>query len=93
MWIAYAATSEAARELTSRLLAEREGEIVWVAWEMSATWIEALTPTDIALARRRMREERDDAGAILLALISQDCGDEVAVLLMWWMATTGEVSA
>lgn len=51
MWIAYAPNAETARELASRLLAEREGEIVWSPWEMAATWIEPLTPPDDACTR------------------------------------------
>lgn len=51
MWIAYAPNAETARELASRLLAEREGEIVWSPWEMAATWIEPLTPADDACTR------------------------------------------
>ena len=51
MWLAYAPNAETARELASRLLAEREGEIVWSPWEMAATWIEPLTPADDACTR------------------------------------------
>ena len=40
MWFAYATTEEARRELAARLLAERQAPIVWVYWEMSATWVE-----------------------------------------------------
>lgn len=40
MWFAYAKSEEAARELERNLLARHVGPIVWVAWEMSATWVE-----------------------------------------------------
>lgn len=40
MWLAYAKSEEAARELVRDMLSRRVGPIVWVAWEMSATWVE-----------------------------------------------------
>lgn len=51
MWLAYAKNETAARELVRDMLSRHVGPIVWVAWEMSATWIETLTPPDDACTR------------------------------------------
>ena len=40
MWFAYAKNETEARDLVRDMLSRHVGPIVWVAWEMSATWVE-----------------------------------------------------
>lgn len=52
MWIAYAKNEAAARELERDMLSRHVGPIVWVAWEMSATWVPLNAPDDAGSGHR-----------------------------------------
>ena len=46
MWLAYAKNEATARDLERDMLARHVGPIVWVAWEMAATWVEPCSSRD-----------------------------------------------